>query len=324
MDKQKIIQTVERQTSIESARKEIVTLKTLLNTTECKISQYQIELNNLEKNIEEEEKALELERKKAIAQAEEYANNLIKLNENKIDAYNKQIIQQEQTYKTQIDILKEEEATLKEKLELFKTQTQEEIETLGSELDKIKNKTYLFKAKQKEEDIKRLEKMIETYNINLANKQILTTNDINNIENNMKNIKEEFESNKADINKVIDLAKQNNETHKSNLAHQKELFTSINTCSDEDYAKRSKLTYFDKETLNNVMNLIEKITTTKNKKQEKEIVLNQSKIEKEDIINKINSLNAKIEEALKEREDLKEMLEQTKENFGKQVKNMEL
>lgn len=59
MEKEKILGILERHVNAEGFKKELVDLKTLLNSTECRISQYRVELRDLERSINDEEKLLE-------------------------------------------------------------------------------------------------------------------------------------------------------------------------------------------------------------------------------------------------------------------------
>lgn len=71
MKKNEIIDMVGRQFSVENAKKELITLKTLLNTTQCKISQYNIELKAVEQEIESQRTVLDSKMKEAQDSARE-------------------------------------------------------------------------------------------------------------------------------------------------------------------------------------------------------------------------------------------------------------
>lgn len=309
MEKEKIIETIERHTSVDSAKKEVTRLKTLLNTTECVISQYQAEINALDKAIKDEEKELELARKEAIAKAKENADNSINENKKKKVQLEKQQKENKKQHYKDVDnyrLIKEEES---QALTDSKNFIKEQLKELSKRLEETKNKSYIFRKKLKEQDIKDLENMLKNNKLLLEQQSQLYNNRINEINKEIHELEEKYKAGKENLRKEINELDEENKNIQNNLNNQIEVFNSINSMSGEDWAKTRNLSYFNQDSIGNVMHLLNKIFTYELKKQEKEELLKEKQEEKTNTIDEMNTLNNKIECTLKERKEFKENVE---------------
>lgn len=316
MKKQKIIEMVERHTSVDSARKELVNLKTLLNSTECKISQYQLELNSLERFIEEDEKKLEQKKRNTYKEAEENVE-LIRVERQQRKSDLKKRLEREKEHLDQlVKVNTLDKKNLERSLEETNNSSERNTKEYNELIEMLQNKMNIFNRKQKEKEIEKANEESKaeeerlTKHANYLNDRILETNkEIEALEKKKIEVASEY----AGKITAIEEAQRDSE---DNFNKQQNIFNQIN--SDTNL---SELSYFNQYSLKDIVTLIVKISNTKVKKQETEALLEQSKMEKEDIVNKIESLNNEIDTVLKEREQLKEKITTTKENLGKQAMN---
>lgn len=314
MEKQKIMDMVERHTSLDSAKKDLMNFKTLLGTTECKISQYQTQLSTLERYIEEDEKNLKQKKEKAYKEAEELIKLIYAEFEQRKNDYEKKFEEEKENLDRLIKTDTIDKKEFEKNLDATNNALEQNTEKYNEIIETLQNKINIFNRKQKEKEIQQAkeeqqqeeEKLIK--HKNYVNNCILKTDDIIHVLE-QKKIEKAADYTK----KITDIAKDKKNVEEI-FNKQYETFNHIN--SDTDL---NELSYFNSFALKDIVTLIINISNRKEKKQETLVMLEDSQKEKEDILHNIEDLNNKVNTVLKEREELKEKITTTKENIGNQL-----
>lgn len=314
MEKEKILGILERHVNAESLKKELIDLKTLLNSTECRISQYRVELRDLERSINDEEKLIETKEAAILNDA----NECIK---SKIESLDYQEEASETTIENiEVNIEKRRRKLIHckhvfiEGLAETKKYCKDRIQELNEKMTAIQNKFYFFKDKQQE--LAAIAKEIEDENNVLSEEQKRADCNLEKIASELTELDERLTKEREKADKSIESTKQERESAKSKFHQEAMDYTNVDRKTDT-----SSFVYFSKTELDGLIPIKERLVSYKEKHAQVSSLLAETIADRDEIIKKLDLLDEKIATVQREREFVKGKVSETKENLGKKAKD---
>lgn len=314
MEKEKILGILERHVNAEGFKKELVDLKTLLNSTECRISQYRVELRDLERSINDEEKLLETKEAAILNDANERIKSKIEFldylenaSKTTIENIEKEIHKRRRTLEGCRHVFIERLAETKE-------YCNDRIQELNEKITATQNKFYFFKDKQQE--LAAIAKEIEDENNVLSEEQKRADCNLEKIALELTELDERLTKEREKADKSIESTKQERENAKRKFHQEAMDYTNVDRKTDTN-----SFVYFSKTGLDGLVIIKERLFSYKEKHAQVSSLLAETVADREDIIKRIALLNDKIATVQRERDFVKGKVSETKENLGKKAKN---
>lgn len=314
MEKQKIIDLVGRHFSAEAIKKELLNLKILLSSTDCRISQNNVELRALEESIRSLERKVELQEYNAIRKANSTIEKIGKVYDFQIADIDAKITEIVQQREDTLFELYNNIAELEVKLDTANSKSESQISELKQSLEAANTKMYIFKNKEKE--LAEITRRIEEVEMAMREKQMILT--------------VEIEKEKAEVSKTNQVATEKineQEANKKAVNEQKSAtktgyykeVTSLATITSHNI---SEFKYFDKKDLQELVASKEKLSASKEQHSQISSSLAETVADREEIIKRIALLDDKLVNVQKEREIVKEKVNETKETLSNQAKSV--
>lgn len=313
MEKEKILGILERHVNAEGFKKELVDLKTLLNSTECRISQYRVELRDLERSINDEEKLLETKEATILNDANERIKSKIESLDYLENASVTTIENIEEKIEERRRTLKHCRHVFIEELAETKEYCNDRIQELNEKMAVIQNKFYFFKDKQQE--LAALAKEIETENNTIVEEQKQTDQNLEKITLELTQLDEQLTKEREKADKSIKSTKQERENAKRKFHQEAMDYINVDRKTDTN-----SFVYFSKTGLDGLVIIKERLFSYKEKHAQVSSLLAETIADRDEIIKKLDLLDEKIATVQREREFVKGKVSETKETLGKKAK----
>lgn len=314
MEKQKIIDLVGRHVSAEAIKKELLNLKILLSSTDCRISQNNVELRALEENIRSLERKVELQEYNAIRKANSTVEKIGKVYDSQIADIDAKITEIVQQREDALFELYNNIAELEVKLDTANSKSESQISEFKQSLEAANTKMYIFKNKKKE--LAEITRRIEEVEMAMRGKQTILT--------------AEIEKEKAEVSKTNQVATEKineQEANKKAVNEQKSAtktgyYKEVTSLAAITSHNISEFKYFDKKDLQELVASKEKLSASKEQHSQISSTLAETVADREEIIKRIALLDDKLVNVQKEREIVKEKVNETKETLSNQAKSV--
>ncbi len=313
MEISKIKETLGRHVNVESTKKEVTTLKMLLNNIEGLISQYRLELNETEMIIRKEEETLKEKKDAAYNNASIALRKVIDECNDKIDSLISRLQSLQKFNELEIRNLEQQKKELITKRKVVEEEIVERIEELNAKLAVAESKIYIFK--DKESALKPIRDSIEDEESKLKSKKESMDFKIDVLDDVTNQIRQVNERIINDLQEARELAEEEKAVKVKRFEEECELFHNINEHSD-----LILLEYFEQVDLTAIVAIIKRVIEKKEHKSQVAALLAKSISDRTEVIAKIDALNNDLETVKQEREILKGKVAATTENIRGQVK----